>query len=382
MFQCSIFQANEEEDKLGHKISAITVNSALHEQDNENENEVSNVMDNLEKPKKRRILKLTPVQRLIKCYLQDCDETFLYKDHLVHMKKKHDVSLTCSTCNKTSPDVYSAISHQSQVHGKKLKCRKCGKEFNNYRRFRSHWHIHEDLAETFRCEICQRTYHDHIQFKRHLQVTHGEKKVKCDQCDYQTTTAHLLKCHKNRIHLGEADKRICDHCGITFKSPFTLDFHVRKVHNIGKPVIKRVRPRDPEKLKKTKCYFPNCDSFNYFEHVKHMREKHCASEICESCDVKFRNIHESLHHQAKVHNNPMVCSECRREFTNYHAFRTHWNEHEGVSKSIVCETCGKTFYKKWELNQHITRMHGEKRFKCDQCDPCIEMFHRNLAGST
>ena len=98
-----------------------------------------------------------------------------------------------------------------------------------------------------------------------------------------------------------------------------------------------------------------------------MTEKHGAGHICATCGNESKSIPVALRHQARAHGNMMKCKACDREFSDYVGFRAHWYVHEGASKSHVCETCGKAFYLKFQLNEHIKRSHGNKH-KCPHCD--------------
>ena len=64
------------------------------------------------------------------------------------------------------------------------------------------------------------------------------------------------------------------------------------------------------------------------------------------------------------------CALCGKEFLYYSHLKQHENVHSGV-KSFMCETCGKTFVRKFTLNRHMLMHTNEDEirssFLCERC---------------
>ena len=60
--------------------------------------------------------------------------------------------------------------------------------------------LKENKVRDHHCDKCSRSFSSITELKSH-KVTHGDKHVKCHECDYKTKTKNCLSVHMKRVHL-------------------------------------------------------------------------------------------------------------------------------------------------------------------------------------
>ena len=105
-------------------------------------------------------------------------------------------------------------------------------------------------------------------------------------------------------------------------------------------------------------------------HVQHIHLK--STIMCSSCGMDIIKKDKSRHND-KYHRSSKKCqySECDFETISRGGIRVHVNDvHLKIEKTkdFVCDDCGKGFYKMTLLRTHIIVDHlGERRHKCETC---------------
>ncbi|XP_067644378.1 uncharacterized protein [Eurosta solidaginis] len=120
----------------------------------------------------------------------------------------------------------------------------------------------------------------------------------------------------------------CEHCDRKFLTEYTLQAHRYAAHNIGTNPFK-----------------------------------------CDICGRDFQAHSQLDTHLRRVHLKAfsVYCDVCNRGFLQESAMKLHRQTHTG-EKYFVCETCGKTFRRKINLQQHVIRIHLRQRnFPCELC---------------
>ena len=155
-----------------------------------------------------------------------------------HMKV-HDLkkNFKCKLCEKSFRNAQNLKRHE-RIHDKKLECKVCNKKYAQREELIRHQkHFHEDL-KTETCGICGKKFADKTNLNQHL-PTHDKnrpKPFKCERCEYSATTKQRFKNHM--IFHENQDKRFaaminpkkCDQCPMLCKDNFALYIHRRNVH--------------------------------------------------------------------------------------------------------------------------------------------------------
>ncbi|XP_014651801.1 PREDICTED: zinc finger and SCAN domain-containing protein 26 [Ceratotherium simum simum] len=91
----------------------------------------------------------------------------------------------------------------------------------------------------------------------------------------------------------------------------------------------------------------------------HMREKPCASEVCQSSSL---TRHQKIRSREKGHQ----CHECGKTFQRSSHLVRHQKIHLG-EKPYQCKECGKVFSQNAGLLEHLRIHTGEKPYLCIHC---------------
>ena len=151
-----------------------------------------------------------------------------------------------------------------------------------------------------------------------------------------------------------AGQHKCEHCGKVFSRNQNLLRHVQSHLN------KREHPCEV------------CDKrFNTKADLKvHMQIHEGLKRFsCEVCGKAFNRI-DNLTRHVKIHVNDRAhkCITCGKGFNTRFNLKMHMKMHEGPKARIfACEYCGKSFYRRGALMEHIRRCLNLKTYKCKLC---------------
>lgn len=179
-------------------------------------------------------------------------------------------------------------------------------------------------------------------------------KFKCDICDYIGTKRSNLTTHIQRQH---KQKHICDICGRKFGIKKEFRRHVNQVHSNPSHFCGLCHKFYKEKRK-------------YDDHMKSHQSDYVKPQFgCEVCSKTFSTKYVLANHIKSEHQGikkSYLCPTCGRSFTQKNSYIMHANVHAGI-KPFVCDICGKSFSYEKSLKEHKF-MHDElRRFKCDVC---------------
>lgn len=76
-------------------------------------------------------------------------------------------------------------------------------------------------------------------------------------------------------------------------------------------------------------------------------------------DYYYNNncINKNQHPQPRRNGQNFQCEKCGKWYSTRSIMLRHMNHECGVEKKIICKLCLKRFRRKWNLEQHMKRVH-------------------------
>lgn len=240
-----------------------------------------------------------------------CEEKFSRKDILIrHELTQHTNSEkphVCSNenCGQKFRNKTNLNAHMSTHTSKKERCDKCSKMVKN---LENHLKVSHPKEE-FICSECTKKFSNESLRSLHMQSKHQTmKKLKCSDCNYQTSNASSLNEHR-MIHTGKKD----------FKCPFE---NCKKEFNREKYLKKHIviHTKDGDKPHQCReCNIGFSRKENFDDHMKkHTGEGFFKCPICSKKYTQKRSLNEHLrtkHSEAEIFKCP-VCKELFSDGTN------------------------------------------------------------------
>ena len=112
-----------------------------------------------------------------------------------------------------------------------FKCEICEKIFHNNKSIRKHIKSAHGEAKSFTCNVCNRKVETRNALDHHLKNCHeeGQKNYKCDSCGKSFKQSGYLKIHIKTIHEGQKNYK-CNFCGLSFRDSGHLKKHIKTIH--------------------------------------------------------------------------------------------------------------------------------------------------------
>ena len=231
----------------------------------------------------------------------------------------------------------------------KLKCDQCDFKTTTSSKLKNHLMMHLD-ERPFKCRDCSKTFRTNSQLTEHSLIVHSKQQtISCNECLAAFTTQSQLNKHKQSKHSNILVS--CCHCEKTFSSSQSLKAHERNVHN-----------KSQSKLVCSSCgHLPGgCQCAG--SRVAHQT---VACPLCEK-EVISKNLPSHLHYHRQSTLRPYICQECSQTFTHASSLKRHALLHTG-NKQFRCEKCGKEFFQKVAYETHC-KSHTKDRLHCKGCN--------------
>ena len=246
-------------------------------------------------------------------HLKACNgDMYGHKNEGKHKKEKQK----CEICDKT---YFSLSKHLKQVHTEKEK-------------------------KSFQCEECPTKFTLISSWKNHLEK-HAHNDLTCELCDKTFVSTERLNLHKKRVHSGENIK--CELCEMTFSSKSVLNIH-KKIHyqEISSPTEKQYKCESCKK------------SFKLKKNLSIHMAAHLGKFKCEMCDKNYGTKEYLVKHMLRHSNeNPFKCRVCYQSFNSRKGREDHEKSHHVAERLLKCDTCGKCYLTRIQLEQHFENVH-------------------------
>ena len=266
---------------------------------------------------------VTTVQLEKSRFCEHCELQFgTIRLHQKHMKSKH------SDTYVETPEILTVSDDETGVKDDVLprKCVVCKLKFANSQDLTKHMIDNHQKEQKFKkkkisssvkklnfsCLKCEAKSSEHTDYIEHVKSHDGKKKsgepcgstynVKphgtyCLKCEKNFKNPSLLKKHYEKAHLK--DQKLCDKCGKSFASKYTLATHIDVEH-----------------------------------HGKHFT---CTYDDCD--EVFKRKDQLSIHLMKHKGEATFICGACNKNFYHCNHFENHVNSHSNVRK-YSCPKCG------------------------------------------
>ena len=302
-------------------------------------------------------------------------------DDKKHLTKRN---LKCEQCDKKFKSNAALKYHLSFIHGDenetkasmnnkcdekvKYPCDQCSTELSSKYGLRTHIkNVHEGGGRNYPCKVCGKAFLASSSLKEHVKMVHEKLKYKCDfnNCEYNASTLAEVRDHKKNDHAGDEYNYKCEICGKTYNVKKDFKNHIKWVHD------------------KIRVFCNQCEkSFANQGHLNsHIKARHdgifdfkCEEPGCNrlcSTPHELKSHIERIHKKIKNH----ICDHCGKPFYDKSSLGNHMKVHEKRLKGIKwynCdyENCDKSFDKFGDLKRHKKDDHiGDKtKFQCDQCE--------------
>lgn len=137
-------------------------------------------------------------------------------------EKKHK----CEICDYTAARLFDLKRHRRTHTGEKpYKCDKCDHATTHKSALNIHYVSHFE-EKPFECNLCYKTFKLNQNMAKHMKKHDpGERKFKCDKCDYTNYRLDSLKTHM--LTHGGTKRFWCAHCDYRAVRISTLKQHLR-----------------------------------------------------------------------------------------------------------------------------------------------------------
>lgn len=220
----------------------------------------------------------------------------------------------------------------------------------------------------YECFICHSRYKQSSCLCIHMKIHSGDNPFICTICRCPFASFDLLKYHTD-IHLDRPFK--CNQCNDAFRQQIKLNQHISRVHEKEikrKPtkattkkrenLIKSIGIKLSENSKERKKPAKNSPKIPIKSKQTYVK--------CAVCDKTLTRASLKCHLMIHTGERPYECFICHSTHRQYSHLEIHMKIHSG-DKPFICAICGFTCSSRSSLMKHV-RKHGDKLFKCNQCD--------------
>ena len=280
------------------------------------------------------------------CYT--CEIKFKKADYLFeHVFFKHGPhpEMACPECDDIFHVPRALYLHRKTVHGGKLTCPDCGRQFIKERTHDYEAHLQSHIDQNIPCDLCDKVFKNTLNLQQHIKYTHEGIKPKFNRMTPQVIAA---KCDNE-----------CK-CDIAFKMVKEKVTHYKLVHMGYKEC-----PKCNKIVQSLEQQYHNCAPLKKKEDK--YKDKYV---VCEDCG---KEIHSKkiAYHTKKYHEVvECSCDKCGRKYNDTMSLRDHMRD---CMKAEQCNLCGAMVSR---INDHIRNVHTAEEDKRFVCNLCGKGFHQ------
>ena len=258
------------------------------------------------------------------------------------------IRLKCKLCAKSFDRNMGDVNVKDEVDSSKCAacktvvfCEVCGEKCVNQKALENHKRKHLAVI-SYDCSICGKATRSNTELATHIRTHTGERPLHCNICG-KTFADKSSLCRHRRVHTGEKP-HACEICGRAFALPGTLRIHK----------------------------------------MRHTKE---APHKCDMCERAFKLPYELKKHRQR-HLNPesesntrirprlrcFGCNLCGKAFYTKANLSNHLLTHSGV-KPFQCGICGKAYTTKIILERHMWKHSDGKVHECSKCEKSFDTKH-------
>jgi len=220
----------------------------------------------------------------------------------------------------------------------------------------------------FVCSTCGCSFNTKYKLRQHEFLHTTDRPYICHTCGKSYRFRTSLNEHSQSAHINCANSTrsfLCDLCGDPFPSPIALRRHVNRQHINRRAYVC------------SKCDKRYATNWQLKEHMRSCQSVDGTKPyVCSKCNASFTlrwNMlrHERLHGNVLVHACPF-CSKVFRQKYNVlqHVRRMHAtaNSQQNAKVPNICTVCNKKFFSEVALERHaLMHVDGGRRYVCQTC---------------
>ncbi|KOB74972.1 Uncharacterized protein OBRU01_08704 [Operophtera brumata] len=242
-------------------------------------------------------------------------------------------------------------------------CTYCETRFENIDDLQIHAMAVHSVCNPYRCTHCKVRKQCLDKFLVHIQRHNKHLKYSCYKCFKQFSTVANAKKHRT----SHVDKDLyCSGCNNIFKTNNEHKEHVETYYRGKRNVdVPQISVDGQTCLICSKTF---ATKGNVKLHILRMHKEREKNHICHVCGKAFYDKFILAEHVLFVHTDyrPHKCQICNLGFKTTKSLKEHVGRHYN-EKPLACDKCGKSFRLKKHLSKHSVMHTDGLPFQCNYC---------------
>ncbi|KAL1506218.1 hypothetical protein ABEB36_005617 [Hypothenemus hampei] len=241
-------------------------------------------------------------------------------------------------------------------------CDVCKKKFTSKWALSRHTPVHNTKDSLYFCDFCDLKFKYKHSFHKHMETHFKDVPLsKPFACECGKFFNRKSKLKKHQeIHIKKEKPFACKNCGKRFLDQILLDSHVERVH-----IQEKAFGCEVCRNKYTSKAGLDVHLKSHFLSDKPKPEPDLMCDICGK--LFYRKYSLEKHRMSHTGDKPHECIQCGMKFKERYQLTIHFRKHTG-EKPYECEVCGFKFSCKNRLAVHMRKHTGVRPFSCQLCD--------------